>query len=61
MLQGLVHRAMRPSDVQQGWDLALTSSHLAVTLPTRVAAVYEFQVWFMQLCQSVSLLFESVS
>lgn len=44
MLQGLIHRGMGPGDVQQGWDLALSSTHLAVTLPTRVAAVYEFKV-----------------
>lgn len=30
--------------MQQGWDVALTPTHLAVTLPTRVAAVYQLQV-----------------
>ena len=45
VLQGLIHRGMSPRDMQQGWDVALTPTHLAVTLPTRVAAVYSFQVY----------------
>lgn len=44
VLQGLIHRGMSPRDMQQGWDVALTPTHLAVTLPTRVAAVYQLQV-----------------
>ena len=44
VLQGLIHRGMSPKDMQQGWDVALTPTHLAVTLPTRVAAVYQLQV-----------------
>ena len=43
-VQGLFQRGMGPSDVQQGWDLALCSSHVAITLPTRTMAVYQLQV-----------------
>ena len=42
-LQGLIHRGMGAGDVQQGWDVAVTPTHIAVTLPTQATAVYEFQ------------------
>ncbi|KAL0036267.1 hypothetical protein WJX79_010808 [Trebouxia sp. C0005] len=41
--QGLLSRGMAAADVQQGWDLAVSPTHLAVTLPSCVIAVYAFQ------------------
>lgn len=48
-LQGLLSRGMAAADVQQGWDLAVSPTHLAVTLPSCVIAVYAFQVSLVQL------------
>ena len=48
VLQGLFSRGMGASDVQQGWDVAVTPTHVAVTLPSHVIAVYAFQVSFVQ-------------
>ena len=52
-VQGLFHRGMRAADIQHGWDVAVTATHIAVTLPlpTCAMAVYAFHVslHFMQL------------
>ena len=40
---------MGASDVQQGWDVAVTPTHVAVTLPSHVIAVYAFQVSFVHM------------
>jgi hypothetical protein len=40
---------MAAADVQQGWEVAVSPTHLAVTLPSRVIAVYAFQVSLKQL------------
>ncbi len=42
---------MRASDMQQGWDVAVTSTHLAVILPSHVMATYSLQVSFLHLCR----------
>lgn len=49
ILQGLLSRGMAAADVQQGWEVAVSPTHLAVTLPSRVIAVYAFQVSLIQL------------
>lgn len=40
---------MAAADVQQGWDVAVSPTHLAVTLPSRVIAIYAFLVSLVQL------------
>ncbi len=39
---------MAAADVQQGWEVAVSPTHLAVTLPSRVIAVYALQVSLIQ-------------
>ncbi|DBB06293.1 hypothetical protein WJX77_007210 [Trebouxia sp. C0004] len=40
--QGLFPGGMAAADVQQGWEVAVSPTHLAVTLPSRAIAVYAF-------------------
>ena len=49
LLQGLFSGSMGAADVQQGWGVAVSPTHLAVTLPSRVIAVYAFPVSLVQL------------
>ncbi len=41
--------SMAAADVQQGWDVAVSPTHLAVTLPSRIIAVYAISVSLIQL------------
>ena len=45
-MQGLLHWGMSPSDIKHGWDVAVTTSYVAVSLPLplNVMALYGFQV-----------------
>ncbi len=45
---------MAAADVQQGWDVAVSPTHLAITLPSRVIAVYAFPVSWVQLLHAQS-------
>ena len=45
---------MAAADMQQGWDVAVSPTHLAITLPSRVIAVYAFLVSWAQLLHAQS-------